>query len=529
MSQRLYRSQTVSAGRRGLQVASWILLGCNARLGVSNEDGLGQDVGKDGGSTAPVSQQDNPVSNPEHADAGPSPRPDAGVVSGAHCQSGTKDADESDIDCGGLDCPACIPGASCARHADCVSGQCLAGLCVAASCTDGVRNGDETGIDCGGATCLHCRSSTCNCASDGLQPLSCDETDGYLSPCGQGLATTPDGSAAAFTLCLRDPGAPSTNHTRAFRWTHAGSELLADDGAFLGISSDGVTVLVRGDAADSLRLVAGGVSTPVPLPLDSLLSADGNSVVGTTRDEVGNYHLARWTPGGGLATLADLPGGASSWMVQAVTPDGSTVVGSGYRSAGTLPFRWNMSSGLQDLGTLPSNATGAVPRQVSADGSVIAGFTTGPTRDLDVFRWTQADALQTIRNTIDYSPGVKPLVLSADGSVVASTGALGEHSSSAFRWNTDAGILLLGSSSGASTLLDMSSDGSVVLGDGGDGAFLWSAQGTTSVASALSASDVDLSGWDQLRPDHLSGDGKVLYGTGSCGGVLTYFRWALPQ
>jgi hypothetical protein len=529
MSQRLYRSHTVSAGRRGLQVAFWILVGCNGRLGVSNENGLGQEPGKDDDRTAPVSQEDNPVSNTEHADAGPSPQPDAGVPSGAHCQSGTRDADESDIDCGGLDCPACVTGASCARHADCVSGQCLAGLCVAASCTDGVQNGDETGVDCGGATCRHCRSSTCNCASDSLQPLACDETDGYLSPCGQGLATTPDGSAAAFTLCLVDPGATSTNHVRAFRWTQAGSEVLADYAGFLGISSDGAKVLVRQDTADSLGLVAAGEATPVPLPLDSLLSADGNSVLGVTRDDTGNYHLARWTRAGGVVTLADLPGGANSWTVQAATADGSTVVGSGDRSAGTLPFRWNAGSGLQDLGALPGNATGARPLQVSADGSVIAGFTTASSRDLEVFRWTQADALQTVATAIAFGPGLMPLVLSADGSVVAGTGAVGEHSYGAFRWDTSDGVRLVSLGSSASTLIDMSSDGSVVLGDGGDGGFLWRAQAATSVASVLAASGADLSGWDELRPQHLSRDGKVVFGSGTCGGVATYFRWVLPQ
>jgi uncharacterized membrane protein len=529
MIQKLYRFHTVSEGQRGMLVAFWILAACDGRLGVSKEAGVAQDAGEDD-ETLPQIDPD-PVSNGEHSDAGPRLQPDAGVVIGAHCQSGTKDGDEGDIDCGGLDCSACVNGASCLRHADCMSGQCLAGVCAGASCTDGVQNGDETGVDCGGATCQHCRSSTCNCASsDAVQPLACDETDGYLSPCGPALATTPDGSVGAFTLCFADPGAISTNHVRAFRWTRArGIEVIADYAAVFGLSSDGANALLHGDTADSLRVVAAGVAAPVPLPGDSVLSADGNSVVGVTRDDAGNYHLARWTRAGGLVTLADLPEGANSWTVQAVTADASTVVGTGDSSAGPLPFRWNAASGLQDLGTLPSNATGARPLQISSDGSVIAGFTTGPTRDLEVFRWTQADALQTIRTTIDFGPGVNPLVLSADGSVVAATGAVGENSYSAFRWDTSDGARLLGFGSGGSLLVDMSSDGSVVLGDGSDGAFLGRAQGTTSMASALAAGGVDLTGWDQLQPQRLSGDGKVVFGSGTCGGVPTYFRWVLPQ
>ena len=43
-----------------------------------------------------------------------------------HCENGVQDADETDVDCGGVDCLACP------------------------TCTDGIQNGNETGIDCGG-------------------------------------------------------------------------------------------------------------------------------------------------------------------------------------------------------------------------------------------------------------------------------------------------------------------------------------------------------------------------------------------
>jgi hypothetical protein len=59
-------------------------------------------------------------------------------------------------------------------------------------------------------------------------------------------------------------------------------------------------------------------------------------------------------------------------------------------------------------------------------------------------------------------------------------------------------------------------------------AFLWRAQGTTSVAGVLAATGTDLTGWEQLRPERISSDGKVVYGTATCGGVPTYFRWAMP-
>jgi hypothetical protein len=46
---------------------------------------------------------------------------DAG--SGA-CANGIKDGSETDVDCGGGDCPACEDGKKCAEDADCLGGEC---------------------------------------------------------------------------------------------------------------------------------------------------------------------------------------------------------------------------------------------------------------------------------------------------------------------------------------------------------------------------------------------------------------------
>ncbi|MBN4066103.1 PKD domain-containing protein, partial [Candidatus Amoebophilus asiaticus] len=52
----------------------------------------------------------------------------------AHCSNGIMDADETGIDCGGIDCTPC----------------------GAPHCTNGVMDADETGIDCGGIDCPPC-------------------------------------------------------------------------------------------------------------------------------------------------------------------------------------------------------------------------------------------------------------------------------------------------------------------------------------------------------------------------------------
>ncbi len=71
------------------------------------------------------------------------------------CYNGVKDANESDIDCGG-DCGPCSEaGAGCLANSDCMSYYCVDGKCVEASCSDGVQNGHESDVDCGDA-CSPC-------------------------------------------------------------------------------------------------------------------------------------------------------------------------------------------------------------------------------------------------------------------------------------------------------------------------------------------------------------------------------------
>ena len=79
-----------------------------------------------------------------------------------HCNDGVKDADETDIDCGGscgATCTDTAPQQKCLVAGDCVSGVCSGGtlLCQPPTCTDGVQNGNETDKDCGGPACAAVR------------------------------------------------------------------------------------------------------------------------------------------------------------------------------------------------------------------------------------------------------------------------------------------------------------------------------------------------------------------------------------
>ena len=105
------------------------------------------------------------------------------------CDSGTKDGDETDVDCGGMLCVPCAEDKACKADTDCTTGYCDStdhcatkpcetdeecgsdafcsfGTCVLKpTCSDGIRNQDESDVDCGGATCDKCENGK-SCTAD---------------------------------------------------------------------------------------------------------------------------------------------------------------------------------------------------------------------------------------------------------------------------------------------------------------------------------------------------------------------------
>ena len=171
--------------------------------------------------------------NCENVDA-TSGRGTCGAVSlDVTCQSGTMDADETDVDCGGSGCPGlqalaalatplsgrCVDGLMCRSNSDCESNNCdRDGKCV--SCQNSARDGDETDVDCGGSCNACADSSMCqadtDCNSNNCFQQTCsscmntitdgDETDvdcGGSCPrqCGVGLQCVADDDCAGSTVC----------------------------------------------------------------------------------------------------------------------------------------------------------------------------------------------------------------------------------------------------------------------------------------------------------------------------------------
>ena len=195
------------------------------------------------------------------------------------------------------------------------------------------------------------------------------------------------------------------------------------------------------------------------------VSADGSVVVGTSRvgSGVEGNRAFRWTASGGMEELGGLPdlGSYYSWAHD-VSADGSVVVGQIRSSAGNEAFRWSESTAMVGLGDLPGGKVRSNAYGVSADGSVVVGV--GDDSDgTQAVRWTEQGQILPLGN-LQGTTGGYGLAVSADGSTIVGYC----RGFKAFRWTQETGTLSLGDLLGgpvASQALGVSADGSVIVGD----------------------------------------------------------------
>lgn len=100
------------------------------------------------------------------------------------CDDGIKNGNETDIDCGGPDCDACVygctdPGAhNYNSNANIENGTCQ-------TCDDGIMNGDELAIDCGGAKCRPCITGCTDPSAHNYRPDA--DISGTCQTCSDGI------------------------------------------------------------------------------------------------------------------------------------------------------------------------------------------------------------------------------------------------------------------------------------------------------------------------------------------------------
>jgi hypothetical protein len=102
------------------------------------------------------------------------------------CVTAQKDADETDIDCGGPTCGKCTQDRLCNVDGDCLSGVCrpvstynqstkafeTKNRCLTA-CSNGKKDADETDVDCGGTCTSHTPFNSCNVGQRCLHDSDC--------------------------------------------------------------------------------------------------------------------------------------------------------------------------------------------------------------------------------------------------------------------------------------------------------------------------------------------------------------------
>ncbi len=288
--------------------------------------------------------------------------------------------------------------------------------------------------------------------------------------------------------------------------------------------------------------------------------------------------------------LGELPGGGTNSVANAVSADGITVVGRSSASGGTRAFRWTATTGMQNLGVL-SGGSNSEAEDVSADGRVIVGHSSGkswiwtPTTGLseigvlpgatgtfseahavsadgrvvvgrsdsssamfyEAFRWEDANGNGFVDTGEMIGLGFLPngdnretfaFGVNANGSRVVGLGSVSGSGGDPFLWTIGVGMVSLGDLSSSSTstwALDISPEGSVVVGRGEydsatsrSQAFLWedlNGNGSGDPGEILGLGDFAGGGNVNSEALAVSANGKIVVGRGEDADGWLAFIW----
>ena len=164
------------------------------------------------------------------------------------------------------------------------------------------------------------------------------------------------------------------------------------------------------------------------------VSADGAVVVGWGQMRSGTELINqafRWTQQDGIIPLDRLARGASSRAL-GVSADGLVVVGQSDSDQGRQAFRWREQTGTVGLGVLPGGALTSMANAVSADGSVVvglSGYSDANFEDGRAFVWDPFNGMRGVDDIL-IEAGIdltgwklfEATGVSADGTVVVGTG-----------------------------------------------------------------------------------------------------------
>jgi probable HAF family extracellular repeat protein len=259
-----------------------------------------------------------------------------------------------------------------------------------------------------------------------------------------------DGTGAQAFRWTRDGGMVGLGHLASGR----DSNSLAFD-----VSANGDVVVGESGArpfrwTNGTGIVDLGVLPTYAWGFAFAVSADGSVVVGQNSSDRSTLppdfrdEAFRWTTQSGLVGLGDLPDAEFSSYAFDVSTDGSVIVGrgttdpnDGIRDSAWEAFRWTSDSGMVGLGDLPGSSFQSEANAVSADGSIIVGYGISDS-GWEGFRWTSTGGMVGI-GSLCADCTTTPLDVSADGSVIVGMSQADLDDDDAIFWTDDAGWQLL--------------------------------------------------------------------------------------
>lgn len=227
------------------------------------------------------------------------------------------------------------------------------------------------------------------------------------------------------------------NELAPITWTSGGGVNFVDASypSVLAINADG-SVFAGGRA--SVTAGTGVVAASVTrngqnfvlnnfdnLPIETRpygLSSDGSFVVGTASRQVGSIRrsfAARWDSNNQIQAIADIPGATFS-RANAVSSDGSVVVGTVLANNDSNAFRWTAQGGTQIL-PRPTGFTSATALKITGTDSLLGNVTSSSAQRLT--RWTSTGA--ELLPLIQFATGSSMIGSSADGSIIYGTSFFG--------------------------------------------------------------------------------------------------------
>ena len=252
-----------------------------------------------------------------------------------------------------------------------------------------------------------------------------------------------DGAMITGDSRRHDDASPSGNVFQPFRWT-AGEGIAAlpgmpDGSHAYDLSADGSVVVGVVYPGVALRWTAetGAVDLGDPdgytSSLATAVSGDGLTVAGMSGGDAEEGW--RWTAEGGFEGVGNLRGEGFHSGATGISADGTTLVGFSNVAApdgstdDTEAFRWTAGGGMTGLGDLPGGWYFSIASNASGDGSVIVGWSRSE-RGMEAFIWDEIHGMRALRDVLLDDYGIDTTAwqdtyatgVSADGTVVVGYG-----------------------------------------------------------------------------------------------------------